>query len=83
MPEILLRLGFVARALIGPAPVPIRLGILGVQADDLAEVGNRPVEFALVLLGEAPVVIGLGMLGVQADGLAEVGDRLVVFALGA
>ena len=45
--EILFRFGLLALRLVGQSPVRIRLGIFRVQLDDLGEIGNRFVMFAL------------------------------------
>ena len=68
-------------SLQGVAEVVVGQGVVGLEPDGLAVVGDRLVVLALALQGDAEVVVGLGEVGLQPDGLAVGGDRLVVLAL--
>ena len=48
---------------------------LGVEAERLVVVGDRPLQVALGTAGDSPVVEGLRVLGVEAKRLVVVGDR--------
>ena len=58
-------------------------GEVGLEADGLADGGDRLLELALVDQGVAEVLVGLGEVGLEADGLAELGlgGGIVVLAV--
>ena len=59
------------------------LGVVGLQPDRGAVLGDGLVELALVHQGVAQVVVGLGVVGLEPDRRAVFGDGLVELALAA
>ena len=74
-------LGIIALLLEDDAEVAVGLGVVGLEPDGLAVVGDGLVQLPLVAQGDAEVVVGLGVVGLEPDGLAVVGDGLVQLPL--
>ena len=68
-------------SLQGVAEVEVGLGVILLESDGLAVLGDGLVQLALVLQGVAEVAVGLGVILLESDGLAVLGDGLVQLAL--
>ena len=56
------------------------VGIVGVEADGLAEISYRMLKLAQVTVGDASVVVGESSFGIEADCFVEVLDGSVKLA---
>jgi hypothetical protein len=59
----------------------VSLDIADVQADGLAERGNRIVQLSLHLERVANAAESVAIVGLEADRLAVLGDRLILLSL--
>ena len=46
--------------------------IVGIEPDNLIEIGNGAIEFAFVEVEETAIVVGRNIFGIDLDGLSEV-----------
>ena len=70
----------VPRACIGFAPVAVCVGMIGLEPDHDAEVGDRPGIVPRMITDQSPTIMGGGILGSEADDLGEVGQGAIVQA---
>ena len=68
--------------LLGLLAGEVASGIVRLEADHLAEVGERVVVVLLDQVGEPAIAVRQSVLRVEPDGRVEVRDGVVVLALG-
>ena len=76
--DVLPGVGEFPLAEVGNGPQVIGVGVLGVDVQGLAEVGNGLVQLPLVGVGQTPVDIDPGVVGFDLQGLVIVGEGRTV-----
>ena len=71
----------VALVAVGATAIEEGRGVLGIEPDRRAVVGDRPVVVTLVAVGVASLEENRGVPGIEPDRLAVISDRAIVVAL--
>ena len=57
------------------------IGIVGLEANGFADLGDRLVQLSLRMKDDTEVIVGLGVSRLETDGFAELGVRVVELTL--